>query len=121
LQSDEEREHAMKLFDFVLDRGETPILYEIEKPSTDYESVLDVMERSLKHEKKVTKLINDLYELAMKENDHATQVQLQWFITEQVEEEKSITDIVERLRMAGSDSAALLMLDREVGARTGTD
>jgi ferritin len=81
--------------------------------------VLDTFEQALEHEKKVSALIDKLYEAATRSNDYATQVALQWFITEQVEEEASAMEVVDRLKIAGNDGAALLMLDRELGARSG--
>jgi ferritin len=94
-------------------------LKEVEAPPIDFKSPLDVFERALKHEQKVTGMINHLYEVAATANDFAAQVALQWFITEQVEEEKTADLIVEQLKMIGSDRPALLMLDRELGARPG--
>src|SRR5918997_1007126 len=82
-----------------------------------YLSMAGSFEVALEHEKEVTGRINDLYELSVRENDYPAQVFLNWFVTEQVEEEKSATDIVERLRMAGEDNAALLLLDSELGGR----
>jgi ferritin len=116
-QAREEMEHAVKFFDFLLDRGEQVRLQAIEAPPYAFRSPLDTFEQALEHEKEVTSLIHGLYELAVRENDYPAQVLLNWFVTEQVEEEKSATEIVERLRMAGEDGAALLILDREIGAR----
>jgi ferritin len=116
-QAEEERAHAMKFFDFLLDRGEEVRLQAIEAPPNAFRSPLDTFEQALAHEKEVTSLIHSLYELAVRENDYPAQAFLNWFVTEQVEEEKSATEIVERLRMAGEDGAALLLLDREMGER----
>jgi ferritin len=116
-QSSEEVEHAMKLFDFILDRGEHVELQAIEAPPYAFRTPLDTFEQALEHEKEITARINDLYELSVRESDHPAQVFLNWFVTEQVEEEKSATEIVERLRMAGDDSAALLLLDGELARR----
>ncbi len=116
-QAREEMEHAVKFFDFLLDRGEQVRLQAIEAPPYAFRSPLDTFEQALEHEKEVTSLIHGLYELAVRENDYPAQVLLNSFVTEQVEEEKSATEIVERLRMAGEDGAALLILDREMGAR----
>lgn len=113
-QSDEELEHAMKLFDYVIDRDGRVILESIEKPPSEFGSLLEVFQQVLDHEKEVTGMINQLYELATGENDHATAVELHWFINEQVEEERSALDIVEELKKAGENSAALLVLDRHV-------
>jgi ferritin len=116
-QSREEVEHAIKFFDFLLDRGEHVQLRAIEEPPYAFRSPLDTFEQALEHEKEITARIHDLYELAVRENDYPAQVFLNWFVTEQVEEEKSATEIVERLRMAGEDGAALLLLDSELGNR----
>jgi ferritin len=117
MQSKEEVNHAMKLFDYVNDRNGRVTLKALEQPPVDFKSVLDTFENALKHEMKVTQMIHTLYELATRENDYATQVALQWFINEQVEEEATATKVVDRLKIAGNDGAALLLLDREMGAR----
>jgi ferritin len=116
-QADEERGHAMRLFDFLIDRGGTVELQVIPAPPTEWDSPLDVFEGALAHEQKVTALIHDLYALAVKEADPALQVELQWFITEQVEEEATAGEIVDQLRLAGNQGALLLVLDRELGQR----
>jgi ferritin len=116
-QSEEEREHGMKFFDFLLDRGEQVQLRAIDEPPYAFRSPLDTFEQALEHEKEITSRIHSLYDLAVQENDYPAQVLLNWFVGEQVEEEKSATEIVERLRMAGEDGAALLLLDRELGER----
>ena len=117
LQSQEEVSHAMKLFDFVNDRGGRVVLQAIDQPPVEFESPLDVFKKTLEHERKVTALIHRLYELAVKENDYAAQVMLHWFIEEQVEEEKSAEQIVEALKMIGDKPQTLIMLDRELGRR----
>jgi ferritin len=116
-QAQEEVTHGMKLFDFINDRGGRVVLKAVEAPPTDFKGPLDVFEQALRHEQKVTGMINSLYERAAAANDFAAQVALQWFITEQVEEEKTADLIVEQLKMIGNDRPALLMLDREMGAR----
>jgi ferritin len=116
-QSREELGHAMRFFDFLLDRGEHVQLRAVEEPPYAFGSSLDTFEQALEHEKEITARINDLYELAVQENDYPAQILLNWFVTEQVEEESSATEIVERLRMAGEDGAALLLLDSELGKR----
>jgi ferritin len=116
-QSREELEHAIKFFDFLLDRGEHVELQAIEAPPYAFRSPLDTFEQALEHEKEITAHLNDLYALSVRENDYSAQVLLNWFVTEQVEEEKSATDVAEWLRMAGEDSAALLLLDSELGKR----
>lgn len=116
-QSEEEREHAMKFFDFLLDRGEHAELRVIDAPPYAFRSALDTFEQALEHEKEITSRIHELYELSIREKDYPAQVLLNWFVEEQVEEEKVATAIVERLRMSGEDSAALLLLDDEIGRR----
>src|SRR4051812_23979958 len=116
-QSEEEMEHATKIFDFLLDRGERVQLQAIEQPPSAFRSSLDTFEQALEHEKEITARIHRLYDLAVQEHDYPAQVLLNWFVTEQVEEEKAATDIVERLRMAGEDGAATLLLDSELGER----
>ena len=119
LQSQEEQAHAMKFFDFVNDRGGSVELQAIEQPPGEFQSPLDVFEQALGHERRVTALIHRLYELTLKENDYATQTLLQWFITEQVEEEKNASQIVEQLKMTGGEPAALLLLDHALRGRGG--
>ncbi|MBI3362933.1 MAG: ferritin [Chloroflexi bacterium] len=117
LQYGEEVEHAMKLFDYLADREGRVTLQALEQPLADFKSALEMMQYTLGHERKVTGLINQLYDVAVKENDRAAQVFLEWFITEQVEEEKNASTIVEKMKMVGSEGATLYLLDREMGAR----
>lgn len=117
-QATEEVNHAMKLFDYAHDRNGRVVLKALEQPSTVFKSVVETFEQAYAHEQKVTTMIHKLYELATRENDYATQVQLTWFINEQVEEEATASEIVDRLRIAGNDPAALLLMDRELGARS---
>lgn len=116
-QSAEEHAHAMRLFDFVNVRGGRVKLQALEQPPVEFGSPLEVMRKALEHEQKVTAAINQLYSLAVRENDYPAQVMLQWFVNEQVEEEKVATEIVEHLRRIGSDGPALLILDRELAER----
>lgn len=119
LQSDEEMAHAMKFFDYVYDRGGRVVLQAIDQPPAEFGSPLDVFEKALAHEQKVTGLINQIYDLAVKENDYPSQIELQWFITEQVEEEKSAGDIVELLKVIGDHGPSVIMVDTQLGARQG--
>jgi ferritin len=121
VQSDEERAHAMKLFDHVCDRGGTVVLAPIEQPTLKFDTPVGAFEAALGHEQKVTRAINSLYRLAHDEQDYPSQVLLQWFITEQVEEEKTAQQAVDQLRLAGKDPSALLMLDQMFGQRAGGD
>jgi ferritin len=118
VQAQEELGHAMRLFDYVNQRGGRVILQAVEQPPHEFSSPLHIFEQALEHETKVTQLIEELYETAVQHKDYATQVEVQWFITEQVEEENSASLIVDQLKMAGDNRAALLMLDRQLGART---
>ncbi|MCI0437462.1 MAG: ferritin [Gemmatimonadetes bacterium] len=118
LQAQEELGHAIRLFDYMHDRGGRIELQAIAGPPAEFGDPLSIFEAALKHEQKVTRLIHKLNELAGEKKDTATQVFLQWFITEQVEEEKNASAAVEQLRMAGSAPAALLMLDGRLGARS---
>jgi len=116
-QSQEEVTHAMKLFDFVNERGGRVELHAIEQPPVEFESPRDVFEATYEHEQKVTGLIHDLYKLALEENDYAAQVMLHWFIDEQVEEEDSVSQILDTLERIGDKDQGLIMLDRELGQR----
>ena len=117
LQAQEEVAHAMKFYNFIYERGGRVVLYAIDQPPAEFQSPLDVFEQTLGHEQKVTAMINDLYTLAVQEKDYASQAFLQWFVTEQVEEEDSATQVLETLKMIGDKGHALLMLDRELGRR----
>jgi ferritin len=118
MQWEEELQHGMKLFGYVYERGGQVQLQGIEKPAAKWKSPADVFDHVLSHEQKVTASINRLFEVAGKEKDYPTQVMLQWFIKEQVEEEKNATEIIELMKLAGASGPALLMLDRQLGART---
>jgi ferritin len=117
VQSQEEVSHAMKFFEFVFDRGGRVVLQAIDQPPVDFKSPLDIFQQTLQHEQKVTAMINHIYELAVKENDYATQTFVQWFITEQVEEEKNASQILDQLKAIGDQPAALFMLDGYLGKR----
>ncbi len=117
LQYEEEIAHGMKLFDFVHARGGRAEVYGIDSPSNDFATPLDLFEKALQQEMCVTGHIDELYELAQQEKDYATQIELQWFITEQIEEERIFDEIIQTLKLAGDNQAALLLLDRQLGAR----
>ena len=120
VQYQEEMLHAMKLYDYINDQGGQVMLMAIDAPPTAFESPLDMFEKTLKHEQFVTKRINDLVDLAIKEKDHATNIFLQWFITEQIEEEANDNDVIAKLKLVGKKGDALLMLDKELAARVFT-
>ena len=117
LQSQEEHLHAMKLFDFVLARNHEATLAAIDQPKSDFTSIVEIFERALAQEQGVSKQIDALYELAFNEKVFAAMAELQWFITEQVEEEKTVREIVAKFQMVKNDPASLLDLDRELGSR----
>jgi ferritin len=116
-QSAEEHTHGLRLFNFVLARNHPVSLIGIPAPPSDFKTLSDVFERALAQEQSVSRQIDSLYELAFKEKMFAAMAELQWFITEQVEEEKTVRDIVAKLKMVSHDPASLLDLDRELGTR----
>ena len=118
LQSQEEYGHAMKLFDFVLARGGEVALKDMPAPAQKFSTLHDIYDRVLKQEQSVSQQIDSLYELAFKEKAFSATVELQWFLTEQVEEEKAAREILAKLSLIGSDPAALLDFDRELGSRS---
>jgi len=116
-QSYEEYGHGMKIFGYVSDRGGRVTLKAIDQPPVDFQSAVDVFEKVLEHEKVVTAGINELYAKAVEEKDYATQAFLQWFISEQVEEEKTASEIVEQVKMVGGHPNGLMMMDRHLASR----
>jgi ferritin len=119
-QFEEEQVHAMKFYNFIIDRGGTVELKRLEAPPTSYQSALEIFETALDHEKQVTQAINDLYALVAQEQDWASQAWLDWFATEQVEEEKTVGQIVDDLRRIGDDGNGLFVLDKDLANRTPT-
>jgi len=117
LQADEEREHAMKFYDFILERGGQVLLKAIDAPTAEWKSNLEAAEQVVAHEAKVSESIHALYELALGEKDYPAQAMLQWFITEQVEEEKSAAEIVANLKLIEERNTAVLMLDHRLAKR----
>ncbi|MCX6140485.1 MAG: ferritin [Candidatus Kapabacteria bacterium] len=117
IQWQEETMHAMKLHDFLHSRGESVTLRALVAPSKKYSSAVQVFEQVRKHEQSITASINDLYELALKEKDLPSQIVLQWFINEQVEEEALVMEIIERLKLVGSDGPSVYLLDRQMAVR----
>jgi ferritin len=117
IQSQEEYGHGMKLFDFMIARGVVPDLAPLTAPTVRFPSLLAVFETVLRQEQEVSSQIDALYELAFGEKQFATTVELQWFLTEQVEEEQSAREILAKLRMVKDDPASILDLDRELGSR----
>ena len=117
LQAQEEQGHAVKFFDYMHDRGGVVRLQAIDQPPAEWKSSLALFEQVLEHEQLVTGMIHRLYELAAKENDYATEIMLQWFITEQVEEEKNAAQIIDTLKLIDAHGTAVLMLDKQLGKR----
>jgi len=120
VQAQEEMVHAMKIYDFINERGGRVILAPIGAPPTEWDSPLATFEAVYEHEQKVTGLINELVELALEKHDHATNIFLQWFVSEQVEEEDSANDVVEKIKLMGDARGGMFMLDRELGQRVFT-
>ncbi|MGC9367554.1 MAG: ferritin [bacterium] len=117
VQAHEEVEHAMKFYKYVNDRGERVILKPIEGPPTEWESPLAAFQAAYQHEQKVTSLINNLVKISRELDDYATEAMLDWFVTEQVEEEANASEIVEKLSMIRDNSNGMLMMDRTLGQR----
>lgn len=117
IQAKEEQTHAMKFFDYLIEKGGTIKLLPLDAPPAKWSSPLKVFEEAYRHEQKVTEWIYELMDLAMKEKDHATTNMLQWFVKEQVEEESKASEIVEKIKMLGPEGHAILMIDHELGKR----
>jgi len=116
-QVKEEMMHAQKFFDFIVDLGGKPKLEAIEAPRATWPGPLALFEATLKHEKYITSLIHKLVDLAMKESDHPSITFLQWFVTEQVEEESTVDAIIEKLKLVGDKGHGIFMIDRELATR----
>ncbi|MEA2087965.1 MAG: ferritin [Candidatus Caldatribacteriota bacterium] len=120
IQAKEEEFHAEKMYNYVNQQGSRVLLEGIEQPPTEFSSIVDLFEKTLEHEKGVTAMINDLVKLAREENDYATESFLQWYVTEQVEEEASPTEIIQKLKFVGEDGRGLLMIDKDLAGRVFT-
>ena len=120
MQTQEEVMHAMKIYDYVNERGGRVTLKAIAQPQTQWESPLAVFEATYKHEQKVTGLINDLVNLAIEEKDHATNTFLQWFVNEQVEEEDNASTVLGQLKLIKDNPQALFLMDKDMGQRVFT-
>lgn len=118
IQSAEENMHGMKFFNYILQKGGKVSLEQINTPKVDWKSIPEVFSDTLKHEQKITELINKLVEAAIAEKDYATHTFLQWFVTEQVEEEANVEEIIQKIEMIGDNKSGLYMLDNELGSRT---
>ncbi len=120
IQYQEEVSHAMKMFDYVIERDGRALVKAYDAPPADWKSALDVFEGALSHEQKVTGLINNLMDIALAEKDHASNIFLQWFVNEQVEEEATAKGVVQQLKMLGDSKAGMFQIDRELGQRVFT-
>jgi ferritin len=121
VQSEEEREHALRIFDYLNDRRGRAVVSAVPEPQSEFSSPLDAVEHAMSHEQRVTASINALYAQAVKEGDYATQSMLKWFVDEQVEEEKNADDLIQQLKLIGDDGPGLLYLDRELAGRGSGD
>ena len=117
VQTKEEMAHGVNMYQYILDRGAVPVLSAIQQPPASFADIKEIFESVIAHEQKVTKLINALASLAMKENDHACYQFIMWYVNEQVEEEANASDILSRIEMIGSDRGLLLSLDNELATR----
>jgi len=118
IQTDEERMHAMKFLDYINERGGRVVLKQIDEPKFEWSGPLDAFQDAYNHECMISGRINDLANLAAAEGDHAATTFLQWFVTEQVEEEATALGIVEKLKMVGDNPVGILMIDQQLGQRT---
>ncbi|MDA8422510.1 MAG: ferritin [Nitrospiraceae bacterium] len=120
VQYHEEMLHAMKFYEYINLQGGRVALKALAQPPSEFSSPLEMFNKTLEHEQFITKSINDLVELSISEKDHATQIFLHWYVTEQVEEESNDNEILAQLRIIRDDAQALMMLDRELAARMTT-
>jgi len=120
-QAQEEMAHGTNMYEYVLDRGAVPSFYPIQAPVAEYTNITEVFKAVLSHEQKVTTSINEIATLAMKENDHACYQFIMWYVNEQVEEEASASEVLDKLEMIGESKAALLVLDNELATRVFVD
>jgi ferritin len=121
VQAQEEMTHAMKIYNYVFDRGGRIKLKAIDTPPAEWDDPIKVVEEVYVHEQKVTKMIHDLVDLARSENDHGTDNMLQWFVAEQVEEEASADELLQKLKLIGGQGHGLLMIDKELSGRQFVD
>jgi len=117
VQSGEEYGHAMKIYSYINQRNGRVNLSKIDTPQSEWKDASEIFSDTLKHEQKVTQAIDDIVDLAITEKDHATNTYLQWFVTEQVEEEATAINILDKIKMVGENRNGLFLLDRELGMR----
>ena len=120
IQFEEEQFHALKLYDYIIDRGGNVTLTAINTPKNKWKDIVDVYTDVLAHEEKITSFINNLVDIAIQEKDHATVNMLQWYVAEQVEEEAGVSEIIDQLNLMGDKGSGIFMLDREMKQRTFT-
>ena len=120
VQVQEEVSHAMKIYDYVFERGGKAEMQAIKKPALEWKSPLNVFQEAYKHECHISGCFNKLVDLAIESGDHPTNNFLQWFVAEQVEEEASADDVVQKLKLVGNDGGGLFMIDQEMGTRVFT-
>ena len=118
VQYQEEMEHAMRIYNYINEQGGKVKLEAIEKPPSSFNDPLDMFKKTLEHEQFITKSIHELVSLARKENDYATEIFLQWFVTEQIEEEANDNEIIDKLEMIGNKGNGIYLIDRELAQRT---
>ncbi len=118
LQYEEEHMHATKIYNYLVEQGVQVVLQAMKQPPSEFGSLLDVFQSSLKHEQTMSARLNDLSDEALKEKDHATYNLLQWFVNEQVEEESTLGEILSKLKLVKDDGYGLLMIDTELGNRS---
>ncbi len=118
LQAQEELQHALKFYDYILEHGNKAVLETIDAPPASWKNAVDVFDKTLEHERSVTARINKLAALARKEEDFASEIFLHWFVTEQIEEEANVSAVLSQLKLIKGEGQGLLLLDRELGART---
>ena len=117
IQAQEEMAHGVHMYQYILERGAAPLLLPVKEPPVSFEDIKEIFARVESHEQKVTGRINDIATLAMKENDHACYQFIMWYVNEQVEEESTAKDILDKLKMIGGDTVQLLNMDSAMGAR----
>ena len=117
VQAKEEMAHGINIYQYILDRGEAPVLAAIQQPPVTFKDIKEIFEMVYEHEQKVTSLINAIATLALQENDHACYQFIMWYVNEQVEEESNASDIIDKIELIGDEKGLLLALDIELGAR----
>ncbi len=117
LQAEEELLHGTKIFDYIIERGYKPALTALAAPQTEWKGMQDMFEATLAHEKKVTQSIGNVLKLAREEMEFATEIFLQWFVTEQIEEEASVSELLDKLALLGTQDTGLYLFDAELGSR----